>query len=391
MRFVKHTESGTIGTVNSAGKQSSKMFVGRNLKDLIPSFRTLFLLCALLGVSAAASLAQTQAPGVQRAPRTGASSGGQQPDQGTLGNISGIVVDESGSIVVGAKIRLTRQNQSSGTETVSDDDGKFSFANVAPGPFQLAITAASLSAQTVSGTLQPGESYVAPQVVLPVATQVTEVTVSAGFAPVEVAEIQIQDQEKQRVFGIIPNFYVSYIPNAKPLTSKQKFELAWKSSIDPFTFVAVGALAGIEQAADEYPGYGQGLEGYGKRYGAAYGDLTIGTFLGSAVLPSVLKQDPRYFYKGTGSTRSRILYALSTPFICKGDNGNWQPNYSYVFGNIAAGGISSLYYPSSDRSTTRVVFETAFLRFGENALSAVFQEFVVRRLTPHVRKHDAQN
>ena len=219
---------------------------------------------------------------------------------------------------------------------------------------------------------------------LPVATQVTQVTVSAGFAPVELAEFQVQDQEKQRVLGIIPNFYVSYVPHALPLTWKQKFELSWRSSTDPFTFVGVGALAGIEQAGDEFSGYGQGAQGYARRYGASYGDVVIGTFLGSAILPSLLKQDPRYFYKGVGSKRSRILYALASPVICKGDNGNWQPNYSYVLGNLAAGGLANLYYPTSDRNGAGILFETELIRFGENALSAVLQEFVFRKLTPHL-------
>ena len=266
---------------------------------------------------------------------------------------------------------------------------ELSFANVAPGAFQVTVTAASLTPQVAAGTLHAGESFSVPQIVLPVATQMTQVNVSAGFAPVEVAEFQIQDQEKQRVLGVIPNFYVSYVSDAVALTPKQKFELAWKSSVDPFTFAAVGALAGIEQAGDEFPGYGQGLKGYGKRYGASYGDVVIGTFVGSAILPSLLKQDPRYFYKGTGTKKSRILYALASPVICKGDNGLWQPNYSYVAGNLAAGGIADLYYPASDRSGAGILFETALIRFGENALSAVFQEFVARRLTPHLPHDDS--
>src|SRR6202042_3601118 len=106
----------------------------------------------------------------------------------------------------------------------------------------------------------------------------------------------------------------------------------------------------IQQADNSFSGYGQGAQGYGKRYGAAYADFVTGTFLGSAVLPSVLKQDPRYFYKGTGSTRSRVLYAMANAVICKGDNGHWQADYSGILGALAAGGISNLYYPASSRS-----------------------------------------
>ena len=96
------------------------------------------------------------------------------------------------------------------------------------------------------------------------------------------------------MLGVIPNFYVSYTPNAVPLTTRLKFRLAWKSIIDPFTFGITGAIAGIEQANNTFSGYGQGAQGYAKRYGAAYADLVSGTLLGGAILPSLFKQDPRY-------------------------------------------------------------------------------------------------
>ncbi len=313
--------------------------------------------------------------GAQQAPD------GQVPDQQAAGSISGTIVDLTGAVVVGAQVRLTREDQSPSEEKLTDDLGQFSFANVAPGPFQLTISFTGLNTQVISGTVHPGEAYVVPQLVLLVATQVTQVTVA--LTQVELAEVQIKDQEKQRVLGIIPNFYVSYVPDAVALTPKQKFELAWRSSVDPFTFVAVGAIAGIQQAGNGLGGYGQGAQGYAKRFGASYGDVVIGTFLGSAIMPSLLKQDPRYFYKGTGTKRSRLLYALASPFICKGDNGRWQPNYSYVIGNFAAAGIANTYYPASDRGAG-LVAETALVRLGENAVASVFQEFIVRKLTPKV-------
>jgi hypothetical protein len=313
--------------------------------------------------------------GAQQAP------GGQVPDQQAAGSISGTIVDLTGAVVVGAQVHLTREDRSPSEEKLTDDLGQFSFANVAPGPFQLTISFTGLNTQVISGTVHPGEAYVVPQVVLLVATQVTQVTVA--LTQVELAEVQIKDQEKQRVLGIIPNFYVSYVPDAVALTPKQKFELAWRSSVDPFTFVSVGAIAAIKHSGNGLSGYGQGAQGYAQRYGASYGDVVIGTFLGSAIMPSLLKQDPRYFYKGTGTKRSRLLYALASPFICKGDNGRWQPNYSYVIGNFAAAGIANAYYPASDRGAG-LVAETALVRLGENAVAAVFQEFIVRKLTPKV-------
>jgi hypothetical protein len=87
--------------------------------------------------------------------------------------------------------------------------------------------------------------------------------------------------------------------------------LAWKSSVDPFTLAGVDALAGVDQATNRWGAYGEGFSGYAQRYGAGYGNVVIGTYLGGAVLPSILKQDPRYYYRGTGSKPSRLWYALS--------------------------------------------------------------------------------
>jgi len=211
---------------------------------------------------------------------------------------------------------------------------------------------------------------------------VTEVHV--GLKREELADAQIKDQEKQRVFGFIPNFYVSYVPDAAPLAPRHKFALAWKSATDPVTFAAVGVVAGFDQAGDRWGAYGQGARGYAKRFGASYGDVFAGTFIGSAILPSVLKQDPRYFYKGRGSKRSRILYALANSIICKSDNGHWQPNYSSIAGNLAAGGISNLYYPANDRNGIGTVVTTALIRLGETAVANIFQEFVAPKMTPNL-------
>jgi len=104
------------------------------------------------------------------------------------------------------------------------------------------------------------------------------------------------------------------------------------------------------------------------------------------MLPSLLKQDPRYFYKGTGSTRSCILYAVANAVTCKGDNKRWQPNYSGIIGSFATGGISYLYYPPGDRNAG-LVYQNALIKIGASAVAGVFQEFVVRKLTPHLPSH----
>src|SRR5262249_22548115 len=151
-------------------------------------------------------------------------------------------------------------------EVLSGGNGQFSFAGVPPGPFQITVMSAGFGTHTSSGVLEAGQIYLVPQIALTVAADVTEVQVA--LSPVEIAEEQIKVQEKQRVFGVLPNFYVSYVPNAAPLSAGQKFRLAWKTVIDPFTFVFVGGAAGVEQAQNHFAGYGQGAEGYAKRFGA---------------------------------------------------------------------------------------------------------------------------
>ena len=325
-----------------------------------------------------------------------ASASGQLPDRQLPGSISGTVVDESGAVVSGARMRLAREGQSTedqspgdqspSQEALSGDNGQFSFANIAPGPFQLTVTSAGFATQTSSGILHSGENFIVTKIALAVATAVTDVEVQ--LTQTEVAEEQVKVEEKQRVLGAIPNFYVSYVPDAAPLTSKQKFKLAWKTVVDPFTFVVVGGAAGIEQAQNHFSGYGQGAQGYGKRYGAGYTDTVAGTFIGAAILPSLLKQDPRYFYKGSGSKPSRFLYAIANSYICKGDNGRWQTNYSNILGSLAAGGISNLYYPAQDRNGAGLTFENGAIGIGATAVDNLLQEFLIRKLTPKAPKHD---
>jgi len=306
----------------------------------------------------------------------------QQAGQQQPGNITGTVVDQTGAHITGASVRLVREGEASGIEVLSDENGQFFFPNVAPGPFHLSIGSEGLAAQEFSGNIHPGEAYVTPLIRLILATQVTEVRVALSTE--QIADAQVKDQEKQRVFGFIPNFYVSYVPDAAPLSPRHKFSLAWKSATDPVTFAAVGVVAGFDQAGDRWGAYGQGAQGYAKRFGASYGDVFAGTFIGSAILPTVLKQDPRYYYRGRGSKRSRVLYALANSVICKGDNGHWQPNYSSIAGNLAAGGISNLYYPSNDRNGIGTVVGTALIRLGETAVANIFQEFISPKVTRNI-------
>jgi Carboxypeptidase regulatory-like domain len=301
------------------------------------------------------------------------------PAQRLPGVISGIVVDQTGAAVAGAEVKLAREASSQNQTVSTAEDGQFSLLNIDPGPFQLTITSTGFATQTFSGTLRSGENYAVPRIALIVATASTEMRVTP--ATVDIAQDEIKVEEHQRVFGVLPNFYVSYVSNAAPLTTRQKFQLAWKTSIDPVSFAVNGIVAGVEQSQDDFGGYGQGAKGYAERYGAAYGNFVIGTYIGSAILPSILKQDPRYFYKGTGSKRSRVLNALAQSVICKGDNGHWQANYSGLIGGLAASGISNIYYAPRDRDGVGFTFENTLIGIGTTAVTNLLQEFLIRKWT----------
>jgi hypothetical protein len=164
------------------------------------------------------------------------------------------------------------------------------------------------------------------------------------------ARDQLQAQEKQRVFGVMATFNTTTNKDALPLSTAQKYQLFFKSASDPWPFLLAGFGAGIDQAEDSFPEYGQGMQGYAKRFGAAYTDYFTGNLLGNAVLASMMKEDPRYFQKGTGSYTSRFLWAATSTVWCKRDNATWGPNYANVLGNLMGAAVSNLYYPQADRT-----------------------------------------
>ena len=320
----------------------------------------------------------------QQAPAATPVTAGQQiPEQQAPGTISGTVVDKTGGALVGAQVKLTRGDQPLAPDVQSGEEGQFSFAKIPAGPYTVTVSANGFTTKTYTGTLNGGEAAMVPAITLEIAPTVTQVTVEPP--KVELAEIQINEEEHQRVLGFIPNFYVSYIPDAAPLDARQKFELAWRSTIDPVTFGITAAVAGLEQAVSTPNGWGQDAAGYGQRYGAYYAEDVTSTFLGDFLLPSLFHQDPRYFYKGTGSTRSRVLYAIANAVICKGDNKKWQFNYSYVIGSLAASGIANSYYPPKDRGVG-LTFENSGIGIAGTAAANILQEFVIRKLTPNLQK-----
>jgi hypothetical protein len=298
-------------------------------------------------------------------------------------SIHGVVTSTDGAVYEGARVEveLSGPGAPPAVSQQTDSGGAFNFVNLPAGTFKITVSSTGFVTQEIRGELHAGEAYDARTIVLPMAAAASNIVVSAG-SRAEIAQQQLNLEEQQRVLGVFPNYYVTYDHDAVPLTARQKYQLAWRTEIDPVTLALTGVVAGFEQADNTFASYGQGLEGYAKRYGANYADGFFGNMIGGAVLPSVLKQDPRYFYKGTGTVRSRALYAIANAVICKGDNGRWQPNYSAVLGGIAAGGISNLYYPDNQHSGVELTFESALIGTAQTAMQNLFQEFLVRRLTP---------
>jgi hypothetical protein len=157
---------------------------------------------------------------------------------------------------------------------------------------------------------------------------------------------------KDRILWTLPNFLtVEDAANIPPLTAGQKFKVVGRSLIDPSEFVLVGFVAGLGQASDSNPSYGQGAQGYAKRYGTSYADNAVENFMASAVLPSVLHQDPRYYQLGHGGFWRRVEHAVTRVVITRSDAGQTQFNYSEVFGAGMAAAISTYsYHPESERS-----------------------------------------
>ncbi|MGB9146159.1 MAG: carboxypeptidase-like regulatory domain-containing protein [Acidobacteriaceae bacterium] len=293
----------------------------------------------------------------------------------TTATILGTVKDVNGNVVPNASITFTGSRQ---TYTAAVNANGFFSLSVTPGTYAMAVSAPGLVPWKTSVTALAGEYREIPGIVLKMNALVS--TVQVNGSENEIATEQVKMEEDQRILGAIPNFYVSYVPNAAPLSAKQKFGLAWKYSIDPFNLLLSGGTAGIEQAENTFPGYGQGAEGYGKRFGAAYADNFVSDMIGGAVLPVLLHQDPRFYYRGTGSVVSRAEYAIATVFICKGDNGKWEPNYSFVVGNFAAGAISNLYYPAQDRGF-QTTMDNGLINTAMGAVGALAEEFLLKRLT----------
>jgi hypothetical protein len=296
-----------------------------------------------------------------------------------MATISGTVLDVNGDLVPGATVVLKATSSDDRREVIADDNAAFKFDSVTPGiPYEVSIHVQGFTNWTSpSIVLQPSQFFL-EDIHLKMEAEATSITVYGSTEEIAVEQVHLEEQ--QRVLGFIPNFYVNYdAANAVPLTTKLKFKLAMKVSTDPVTIMGVGFMSGIDQAANT-PNYVQGAKGFGQRFGANAAGEFSDILIGGAILPSLLHQDPRYFYQGTGGTRSRLKHAMEAPFICRGDNGRQQVNFSSMGGVIGATALSMTYYPNSNRGTGDV-----FLAFGiseaERAVSAIAQEFILPRFT----------
>lgn len=325
--------------------------------------------------------AASQTPAADQTAGTNEAAGANEAPGATTAAISGTVEDTNNDVIQGARIELTSNNGKEYIQ-ISGSDGQFAFPGLAAGTYRLVVTGKGWGTYSLPEiSLAAGESRILSHVALPASSGVTEVRVDGSA--VALSEQQVQIAIQQRALGVFPNFYSAYDWNAPPMLPRQKYALAFRSMIDPMTFVGAGMIAGVEQARDTFPGYGQGSIGYARRYGAAYANSFSGRMLGGAVFPSLFHQDPRYFYKGSGSIVSRALYALSTALITKGDNGRWQANYSHVLGNFTAGAISNLYYPASSRGLSLTLINGALETAGD-AATDFMREFFLRGITSHV-------
>jgi len=346
-----------MSTIHNYTRASSHWFLGTLLNSI-----HLFLFIALTSGFILVSPASAQS--------------NEAPDTKTA-SILGTVVDTNNDTIPSATVVL--QNPVGGPLTVvTKDDGSFAFHDVAPGiTYPITIAAAGFAEWSSSVTVEPGQDKTLTDIRLRILAAHRVVTVT--YSSKEVAAQQLKTEEHQRVLGFIPNIYVTYEPHPEPLTTQMKFHLAYKGLTHPTFFAFEGLWAGVEQAAHT-PDYRQGAEGYGLRFGANLASGSSEALFGNAILPLLLHQDPRYFYHGSGTKGSRAWHAITAPFVCQGDNGKSQPNYSQWGGSLISASLSNTYYPSSDRGAG-LVFRNFGTNMGLHVVLGLAQEFLLGKFT----------
>jgi hypothetical protein len=297
-------------------------------------------------------------------------------------SIHGTVTDVQDAAIPAAIITIDEPAAIGRRTATADGVGSFELTNLDPSvPYKLTVSANGFATWTSGAiVLKPGQALGLDEIELKIS--VVETTVAA-LTVEQLARQQATVEEKQRVFGVIPNFYVIYDKNPVPLTTKLKYEIAFKAGTDIVSVLGDVVLAGVNQAADT-PNYQQGWLGYAQRFGAVYADSFSNIMIGGAVLPSLLHQDPRYFYRGTGTGRSRALHALSSPFVCRGDNGHLQFNASSMGGDLISASLTNIYYPPSNRGPG-IVFSSFLINTGGRLANAMVQEFILGKHTTNAK------
>jgi hypothetical protein len=322
----------------------------------------LFLLIALAGgliLVAPASAQSNEAPNTK------------------TGSILGTVVDSNNDTIPDATVVL--QNPVGDPLTVvTKGDGSFAFHNVTPGiAYPITIAAAGFAEWSSSVSVEPGQDETLTDIKLRIVAVHRAVTVT--YSSNEVAAQQLKAEERQRVLGFIPNIYVTYEPHPEPLNTQMKFHLAYEGLTHPTFFAFEGLWAGVEQAA-HMTDYRLGARGYGERFGANLASGASEGLFANAILPSLLHQDPRYFYRGSGTKGSRAWHAVLAPFVCQGDNGKSQPNYSQTGGSLISAALSNTYYPDSQRGAG-LVFTNFGTSMGLHVALGLAQEFLLGKFT----------
>lgn len=296
-------------------------------------------------------------------------------------NLSGTVLDAYGDVLPGARVVVESSDGAFRSSQFANEDGFFQFKDVRPNlEFRVSVSSRGFDDWASPPiTLKEGQFFEVIGIKLRLHVEAASVNVTATTE--QVATEQVTLAEHQRVFGFIPNFYVMYeSEKAVPLTVNLKFRMATRVAVDPVSFLGSTTLAAINQAAD-IPDFDQGWKGYAQRFGTSYADGVTNIMFGGAILPALLHQDPRYFYLGRGSIKSRTLHALSNPFICRGDNGSKHLNISSMGGDLISGVVGNAYYPDSDKGLSRVLNGFLISTMQRETVS-LLQEFVIRRFTP---------
>ena len=371
--------SGAAGFKDS---DSGAKFGSKLLRVLFAAIPLIFVCCGIPSHAQESLTTTIAAANLPDAPSPAPTETDQNASAPGTCVISGTVLDTNGDVIQGAHVVLTNR---AGLERAieSGPNGQFAFSALPPGSYKVTVTGTGMGTFVSPWlAMHPGDSRIVSQVVLPVATASSSITVNADHLQInqELADEQVQIAQDQRVWGVFPNFYSSYDWNAPPMGPKQKFRLAFRSMMDPMAFAGAAGVAGAEQFYNVFPDYGGGIEGHFKRYGAAYTNDFSARMLSSGVFASLFHQDPRYFYKGTGSFQSRAMYAVSCAVITRDDQGRLRPNYSHVLGVFAAAALSNLYYPQASRGVGLTLINGAVETAGNSGTNLV-REFLLKGIT----------